>query len=429
MKNKTIFIHVPAYREPELIPTIESALKNAKYPNRLRFGICRQFKDDDGFDNVDQYRSDDRFRIADIPYNDAQGLPWARDLINTELFKDDDYILQLDSHHRFAKGWDEYLINTHKKLKKKKSDKILLAGYIPLYDPFNDPAGRTMEPWQSQFASFYPHGTIFIRPGGYIRDDKGQPLNRPIKSRFLSGHFTFGEGEWAREIRHDKDIMFSGEELNLTVRSYTHGYDMYHIPDVMIWHATMRTERDGILAWDDFSKEGKNYHAGQTRGRSKIRQLLRVSDEGFDLTGMDLGTKRSLEDYEAYAGFNFKEQWVQQYTLDNKEPHNPEASEENPWNKNFYWNINVDKSQFKQNDYQYILVAFDDANGEGVYRNDFDANRVRNMLNQNSDWYSFENVFHVPVNGARKPVKWVMWGYSASQGWAERIEGAVESDF
>ena len=32
-KNKeTILIHLPSYRDPELIPTIKDALANAKYP-------------------------------------------------------------------------------------------------------------------------------------------------------------------------------------------------------------------------------------------------------------------------------------------------------------------------------------------------------------------------------------------------------------
>ena len=31
-KKSTIFLHLPAYREPELIPTIKDALEQAKYP-------------------------------------------------------------------------------------------------------------------------------------------------------------------------------------------------------------------------------------------------------------------------------------------------------------------------------------------------------------------------------------------------------------
>ena len=71
--NMTILVHLPAYREPELIPTIESALENAKNPERIHFGICRQYNPEDGFDNVDKYRDDPRFKIKDIPYEEAKG--------------------------------------------------------------------------------------------------------------------------------------------------------------------------------------------------------------------------------------------------------------------------------------------------------------------------------------------------------------------
>ena len=36
--NKTIFVAIACYRDPELIPTIKSALHNAKNPDRLHGG-------------------------------------------------------------------------------------------------------------------------------------------------------------------------------------------------------------------------------------------------------------------------------------------------------------------------------------------------------------------------------------------------------
>jgi glycosyltransferase involved in cell wall biosynthesis len=269
-KKATILIHLPAYREPELIPTIKSALENAAYPERIHFGICRQFHPNDTFDNVDEYRNDNRFKIKDVLYTEAQGLPWARAIINEELLTDEDYICQLDSHHRFAKNWDTTLIKMHKGLEKK-GYKPILAAYLPYYDPYNDPSGRTMEPWQQQFVCFYPHGTIFIRPGlltGW------QEMKEPPMSRFLSGHFCFARSEWAKEIKHDPDIYFSGEEINLTVRSYTHGYDMFHPHELVIWHATMREERSGMLKWDDDAKRGVDWWNKQSTARAKIRQKI-----------------------------------------------------------------------------------------------------------------------------------------------------------
>ena len=49
----TIFIQIASYRDPQLIPTIKSILKTAKYPENLRFGIARQYHPEDNFDNLD----------------------------------------------------------------------------------------------------------------------------------------------------------------------------------------------------------------------------------------------------------------------------------------------------------------------------------------------------------------------------------------
>ena len=67
-----IFIQVASYRDPQLIPTIESALENAKHPENLVFGIARQYHPDDKFDDLSKYKDDERFRILDIFYLDAK---------------------------------------------------------------------------------------------------------------------------------------------------------------------------------------------------------------------------------------------------------------------------------------------------------------------------------------------------------------------
>ena len=144
-------LHLPAYREPELIPTIEDALAQAKYPKRIHFGICRQFHPDDKFDNVDKYRNDSRFKIYDMPCEESKGLAYARSIINEQLLENEDFVLQLDSHHRFTKHWDKTLIKWYDNLKKE-GNNPLICGYQPYYNPFNDPEDRVHEPWFSEAA-------------------------------------------------------------------------------------------------------------------------------------------------------------------------------------------------------------------------------------------------------------------------------------
>ena len=421
MKKKqleTIMLHLPAYREPELVPTIKSALENAEFPERIHFGICRQFNPEDKFDNVDEFRSDERFKIYDMNYVEAKGLPYARAIINDKLLTDEDFLCQLDSHHRFAKNWDSTLIKWYYDLKDEGYNP-LICGYSPYYDPFNDPAGRTMEPWLSEAASFYPFGTIFIRPRGI---PNWQSLTKPFPARFLSGHFAFGPNKWAKEVRHDQDIYFSGEEINLTVRSFTHGYDLFHPHRVVVWHATMRTERDGILVWDDQSKRGDDmFWKQQNIARAKIRQLLRTEDNGFDLTGYDLGTIRTLRDYEKYAGIHFKKKSFQKYTSDCLFPPNPIIEDEEEWENSFmfsfYHLVTITRDMLPANDYSSILIAFDDENGIGIYSKSIDGQELKNFT-ENGTQIHYEEMFLTD----KKPTRVVFWGYSRERGWAERSE-------
>jgi hypothetical protein len=412
-KKETIFIHLPAYRDPELVPTIKDALKNAKYPKRIHFGICRQYHPDDKFDDLTEFKGDKRFNIYECLYTEAKGLPWARAVINEQLMGKQDYILQLDSHHRFAQDWDMTLIEMHNQ-REKQGYKPILAAYLPLYTPFNDPEGRSMEPWQQQFACFYPHGTIFIRPSllhGW------KDMTEPPFSRFLSGHFCFARTEWAREVKHDPDIYFSGEEINLTVRSYTHGYDMFHPHKLVVWHSTMREERSGMLKWDDDAKLGVDWWNRQNTARAKIRQLFRVEDNGYDLTGYDLGTARTIEDYETYAGVNFKTRSVQKYTLDNQYPPNQIDS---PWSKSFYHLVTIHKNELPANDYASILIAFDDENGIGIHTKTIEGHQLESFMNGTPIHYEeFFPYFD------KDPKRMVAWAYSKERGWAERIEHTI----
>ena len=413
-----ILIHLPAYREPELVPTIKSALENAEFPERLVFGICRQFNPEDGFDNVDEFRNDKRFKIKDIPYLEAKGLPYARAVINEELLDDEEFVVQLDSHHRFSKNWDSTLIGWYYTLKQEGYNP-LICGYLPYYNPFKDPEQRVQEPWLSEAASFYPHGTIFIRPTGI---PNWRELEKPFPARFLSGHFAFGPNKWAKDVRHDPNIFFSGEELNLSVRSFTHGYDMFHPHRTIIWHATMREERSGMLVWDDQSKRGESmWHTQQDIGRSRIRQLLGVEEGGHDLTGYGLGTERTVRDYEKYAGIHFKRKSFQKHTTMNLFPPNPQSETEEEWEnsfmRSFYYLVTINRHDLPENDYDSILVAYDDENGSGIYSKSIEGHDLQKFLN-NQGPIHYEEMFLTD----KEPSRVVYWAYSNNRGWAERVE-------
>jgi len=422
--ERKIFLHIPAYRDPELVPTIEDAIKNAKNPDRLVFGICYQDNPDDTFEKIDKYRDDKRFKIIDIHYTEAKGLPFARYQCNT-MITDEDYVLQLDSHHRFVENWDEILIDLHDGLKEDGYEKPIIGGYLPFYEPHNDPAGRVKIPYQSIASCFYPHGSLFIRPSSY---NPSVDLSKPVPARFLSGHFSFADSHWAKTIKHDVDLYFSGEEINLTLRSWTNGYDIFNLNKVVIWHSMERKERNGILIWDDQYKRGDHsWSTQQDTARAKNRQLFRVEDNNFDLTGYDLGTERSLAEYEKYTGFNFKEKTFNKAARENLIPSlsliNNETDETEKYNDDkvsFYHLVNITKDKMPATDYVRILVAYDDENGIGLNTKFIEGPELQKFMYQNATIHYEDYLFL-----DKMPKKVVYWGYSDSRGWAERVENIL----
>ena len=47
-----IFVQIASYRDPQLIPTINSMLETAKHPENVVIGVARQFHPDDKFDDL-----------------------------------------------------------------------------------------------------------------------------------------------------------------------------------------------------------------------------------------------------------------------------------------------------------------------------------------------------------------------------------------
>ena len=182
--EKTIFIQIASYRDPELLPTLKNCIENAKHPDRLVFSITWQHSKKDKWDNLDEFKDDPRFKIIDIDHNKSKGACWARNLLQQQ-YDGEDYTLQLDSHHRFIPNWDEEVINMLEDLKAKGHAKPLLTGYISPYDPENDPDGRTLEPYIMNFDRFIPEGAVFFRPAVL---PNWEERTEPVLSRFYSAH-------------------------------------------------------------------------------------------------------------------------------------------------------------------------------------------------------------------------------------------------
>jgi glycosyltransferase involved in cell wall biosynthesis len=412
-----IFIQIASYRDPELEKTIKSAIENAKKPKNLVFGIARQYHPDDKFDTLDEYRKDKRFRILDIFYLESNGACWARNQIQ-QLYQGEEYTLQIDSHMRFAPNWDDEMIKMIKQLQKKGHKKPLLTGYVSSFNPDNDPQERIQEPWRMVFDRFIPEGAVFFLPETI---PNWQELKEPVTARFYSAHYCFTLGEFSKEVQHDPEFYFHGEEISIAARAYTHGYDLFHPHKALIWHEYTRKGR--TKQWDD----DRDWVSKNNRAHLKNRKLFSMDGETYNPDEFGIygfGTERTLRDYEKYSGLLFERRAIQQETIDKTYPPNTYNFEnEEDWKNSFAsifkHCIDIGYSQVPEEDYEFWVVAFHNEQDETIFRKDADVNEINRMKNDPDGYCKVWREFQT----SHKPKYWVVWPYSTSKGWCERITG------
>lgn len=434
MSNGKIFIQIAAYRDPQLIPTIKDCIANAKWPENLIFCIAWQHGPEE---KIDELKNMVNVKIIDIPHLESKGACWARNQIQ-QRYTDEEYTLQLDSHHRFVKDWDELVIGMYKQLQAKGHAKPLLTGYIPSFDPDNDPGARIHTPWRMDFDRFIPEGAVFFLPASI---DDWRERTEPVPSRFYSAHFCFTSGNFCKEVPHDPDYYFHGEEISIAVRAFTHGYDLFHPHRVIAWHEYTRKGR--TKHWDDHTGQNKTVTSdkkdwGERNAASHKRNRCLFSMDGEKYESIQwgpygFGTVRSLRDYETYAGLHFGKRAIQQITLDKLYPpntlHKTYATVEeweNSFLKVFKHCIDLSLDKINLNDYHFWCVAFEREDNSLIYRQDADQNECARLLTEARDpngdkyiklWRTFET--------NEKPHHWVVWPNSYSAGWGERITGIL----
>lgn len=420
MKTGRIFIQIAAYRDPELVPTIKDCLSKAKFPDNLVFSIAWQHSSDDAWDDLSAFANDPRFKIIDIDFKDSKGACWARNRLQQQ-YDDEEYTLQLDSHHRFIPDWDEELIEMHKYLKSKGHEKPLITSYAPSYNPKNDPAERTMPPYKMNFDKFIPEGAVFFLPATV---DDYKTLTDPIPARFYSAHFAFVSGSFVKEVPHDPELYFHGEEISIAVRAYTWGYDLFHPHKTIVWHEYTRSNR--VKHWDDDSEWWKKNTSSHLRNR-KLFEMDGLTKD-IDFGPYDFGPKRTLADYEHYAGLSFKRRKATKYTLEHKVPPNPIFNDDTAYETvetTFKHCIELNKNKLNQMhvDYDFWAIIYEDEVGTSLHRHDLNPNDINRYLNANtsSDVIHIDNEFCTATN----PHKWIVWPHSKTNGWLEKIENVL----
>lgn len=401
---------IASYRDEQLVPTVRDCLEKACNPDRLRFGICWQHGSDE---ELPDWFGGKQFRVLDVDYLQSRGTCWARAQV-MKLWDGEDWYLQLDSHHRFVPDWDLVLLD---EASRADSDRPVLTTYCPPFST-SEPLPAEQPPMSMQFDGFTSYEVPMFRPSP-IAD--WEQRTRPHRARFVSGHFMFAPGTFVRDVPYDPELYFTGEEITLAVRAFTHGYDLFEPSRVIVWHEYTRAYRR--KHWDDhLGAGGPAWHERDALSRQRIRRLFDEPSVG----PFEFGTERTLAEYESYAGISFRHRKVQDYTRQGLEPPNPSTDRDWPLTvRDRRIEIAVDVAQLSRKalDAVFWYVGVHDREGHEIHRHDADPAEFAQQLTG-----SQSITLTAEFESQADPTSWTMTPYCETGEWLPPLDGTVNGD-
>jgi hypothetical protein len=296
-----IFVSIASYRDTECQWTVKDLFDKARHPDRVVAGICWQFIPEEDADCFVVRTRPEQCRVIEVDARESRGVCWARSRIQS-LWAGEEYFFQIDAHSRFALHWDEMLVEM---LRSCPSERPVLSTYPATYVP-PDKLGPDVVGVLAP-REFSDQGVLVLYAGAYSPADLPAV---PPPSAFVGAGTIFAPGEVIREVPYDPYLYFLGEEITLAARLWTHGWDIYTPNKVVVYHEYERRESKR-RHWDDHGQ----WLELSRRSERRIRHLLGTepctdAQVLVDIDRYGLGSRRSLADYEALAGVDFRRRLV-----------------------------------------------------------------------------------------------------------------------
>lgn len=235
-----------------------------------------------------------RIRIWNIPRELGMGPAHQRGLLNeVRDFEDPEALcLSSDSHMDFHKDWDTLMITEWVGL----GNEFAVVTAYPM---------RMMPAQDTVFAHSHVDLCGYFLENGIPRGQGGDnllspPQQKPYLTFNWAAGFSFSRCHADRNVPVDKYLryIFTGEEVDRSVRLWTHGYDLYMPAFTYIYHDYDHAKQDFWHVEHD--------QRMQVMSRQRLGQKLQLGTDVWDGQHRDLGiyglgTQRTLEQYVAWA--------------------------------------------------------------------------------------------------------------------------------
>jgi [Skp1-protein]-hydroxyproline N-acetylglucosaminyltransferase len=310
-----IFVSVASYRDNECSMTLDTLFNNARHPERIFVGVCEQnkagMKDELCLSNkVMKYRNN--IRIKAIDHKLAKGPTYAR-YYCSELWRGEQYYLQIDSHTTFVKDWDLDLIEMIMQIKSNpnESSRPVLSAYPPTKEQMELKGFPEMDS-----SSLNQNNIPTLYCGWSEPSDVPRRSNKP----WAAAGFMFLESDFLYQVPFDSNLshLFGGEEILFSARLWTNGWDFYTPNKKVAYHHYNRTKAPL------YHQDLKNSGDCRTKAEKRVLFLLGLipkqsvaQDFLRDFNYYGLGKFRTITDFWKTSGIDFNTKITERWNDNN----------------------------------------------------------------------------------------------------------------
>ena len=314
MIKDSIFIPIAACEERFIEQTVKSALANAEDPEKIYFGIFNNIlkKEHSLLDN-EFLLTDHRIFYVELITPAPMGTGFGRMNASLLQFKDFDYMFQIDAHTFFSKNWDTQLINVFNKIKDQENideDKLVLSassGFMWTYYDENPEKVYAVVDYKKEIFEIDPlnleknaqdlvntgmTSLKFVYDGKqnevFTKNDLGFPVvygdhylteEEYKESGCIHATFMFSKAKLTREVMHDPEDHFHGDQTNYSIRLLSRGYRIFSpkYPTIAVLNKGFVEKKSTIKK----NRDWRTYKANQV-GSNYLDKKITNSKTNFD---------------------------------------------------------------------------------------------------------------------------------------------------
>lgn len=299
----SIFLSIASYCDPLLGFTLQRAIATARNPEALHFGVVDQSPPAQPR-LLAEVASPGRLSYVRLDPIDARGPCWARAIAMT-LYDGEDWFFQIDSHMDFDPGWDEILCDRARELAAGRRGAVISS--YPNAFVFEN--GQPVRPNANEdvLAHVVKTGTTFEEGHPVLSfEAHPTPSNEPLQGFHVGAGCLFAPGSIVQLFPYDPFLYFHGEEQAFALRLFTHGWDIFHIPRLPVFHLYNNAEAGGPprpMHWDadHESQRSIGWWLFEQRSRGRLAQLVANAPMGV----YGLGRVRTVAEYAEFSGIDY----------------------------------------------------------------------------------------------------------------------------